>query len=154
LSTSQNVIKKYVAQRKTLKAYFDTDYISQILPDGSEELTPYFYCRDVFSLLGCVLMTYTDNDEEINNNNQFIVKIAIDGGMGFLKVSAQVLKVTDKKQGPPVILAMGNLKESQHNIHKLFEATRLLEELHELAAFYNIRVCFCGDSKVYHILSG
>ena len=82
------------------------------------------------------------------------MKTAIDGGMGLLKISAQILKVTDKKQGPPIILAMGNLKESQHNIHILFEATRLLEELHELVAFYNIRVCFCGDSKVYHILSG
>ena len=137
-----------------LKAYFDTDYISQILPDGSEELIPYFFGRDVFSILGCVLLNYSDNDENNNHNHQFIVKIAIDGCMGFLNVSAQILKVTDKKQGPPAIVAMEILKESQHNIHKLFEATRLLEDLHELAAFYNIRVCFCGDSKVYHIFSG
>ena len=90
---------------------FDTDFILQTLQNGSEQLVPYFYCSDTFSLLGSILLNYSDYAvDSPENEHEFIVKICIDGGAGFLKVSAQILKATDEKQGPPIILALGDLK--------------------------------------------
>jgi hypothetical protein len=136
------VLEKCVAQRKMVKDFFYSNYVTTTGNNNEELSTPGIYCSDTFKLLDAILLAKSNE-----NDTNFIAKISIDSGMGSLKICVQILDERDIIQEPVIIVALADVPETQAVIEQMFDEIDLLADLESLKTIYNIRVVFCQGLK-------
>lgn len=83
-------LEKSLAENSgVLNDFFSVEMVEIILNDGKKEDRPLVYCNDLKNLLNCI--------KEFRDLKYFHLKVGIDGGRGFLKLTLSIQSLIESR---------------------------------------------------------